>query len=375
MVGTSETTDRIQSWLLLWGHSVVRVATESAFLGAVSVRRVDAAVVVCGGVGLGGICPASLPLPVDAAPLMLVGGNVVACRRSDEFLEVLPRPGRRGRHLRRAVRSCVQKAELARRHLAEVQIYHEYIQFLGHETRTPLTSALAALEILEGELADGTVAGAQRSGFARLASRNLRRLGQTLEWTEDYLTARTSAAAPRWREGRAGDFITRATGLDTPRPEVALVFEAGVEELRFLSDEALLRLLLRQVIHALRYHVPGTRLTLRISSAGAHAAGWEAAGSSEAAELVIALHAVPPEGQKSPGPLARAGLTERGETPEQELARLLQFTVSRELLQLFGARLTVPPPGNGPALLLVLPVTPPGALPTQSCELRVPVCV
>jgi len=372
--GNPALVEQAQSWLLRWGHSVVRAATEPAFLAAVSVRRVDAAVICCGGGGLGGVCPASLPLPVDAAPLLLLGAGRGDCHRRTGYLEVMPHPGRGGRRLRRALHACVRQAELARRHLADVQVYHEYIQFLGHETRTPLTSALAALEILAADGVEGDEAAARRAGFARLALRNLRRLGETLEWTEDHLAARTSAAAPRWREGRAGDIVTRAAGLDTPRPELALVFEAGVEELPVLSDEALLRLLLRQVFHALRYHAPGARLALRISSPAARTEGWEAAGPAGAVELVLAFRVSSPAGEPAPGRVARTGLVERGEAPEQELSRLIQFTVSRELLQLFGARLTVPPAGDGPALRLVLPTVPPGAVPARSCELRLPVC-
>ncbi len=374
LTGSSPLTQQVHAWLLRWEHSVVHAATESAFVAAASVRRVDAVVVVCEEGGLGGHCPGSLPVPADVAPRVLVGPGARACRRPDCYVEALPNPGRGGRHLRRAVRWCAQRAELMREHLSDIRVYHEYIQFLGHETRTPLTSALAALEILERELGgEGEPAG-RRTEFVRLAARNLRRLGQTFEWTEDYLGARAAALAPRWREGRAGDFVAHAAGPGSPRPDLTLVFESGAEELSLLSDPSLLRALVQQALHALRYHAPGCRVTLRVSTAGGEPASWPGASATAGSHLLLAFHRDAPGESAAGGLTARAGLAERGEAPENELARLVQFTVARELLQVLCARLTIPLAGDGPVLQIVMPAVPVTARPAQPCDQCAPVC-
>jgi signal transduction histidine kinase len=276
--------------------------------------------------------------------------------------------------LRRALGYGLQRAELTRRHLAELTGHHEYVQFLGHELRTPITSALAALEILAGEGTVGPEPGGREADFVRIALRNLKRLRETLEWTEDYLDARTSALAPRWRDGRLGELVTQAVGLETPRPDISLVFEAGAESLPVISDGHLLHGLLQQVCRTLRYHAPGAHVTLRISARVGidEAAPWR---GGTPAEFVVALHVSWPPDSRGPARVSRTSLVEPGEGPQQELSRLVRLTVSREILALFGARLTLPALEDGaPTLQIVLPTAPPGAISVFSCAPRPAVC-
>jgi hypothetical protein len=257
-----------------------------------------------------------------------------------------------------------------RRHTAEVRIYHEYIQFLSHEIRTPITSALSSLEILDAEFSLRGLGEDRRGDFVRIALRNLKRLRETVNWTEEYLATRSGSLAPRWEEGRVGELFTQASGFSDSRPDLALVFEGGVETAPMVSDVQLLRALLQQVLHALAHHAPESRPRLRLAlRADPDGALPPLGGPARAAEVIASLQLSTPNGE--PATLrARAGLAERGDGTDAELSRLLEFTVSREILELLGARIVVPPASavNGPVLSLALPTIPPASLPVPVCE-------
>ncbi len=69
------------------------------------------------------------------------------------------------------------------------------LHFLGHEFRSPLTAAKTALEALQGELSSDSIAGRQEDQtaveaslkMADIALRNIQRLHQTVEWSQDLL--------------------------------------------------------------------------------------------------------------------------------------------------------------------------------------------
>ncbi len=74
-----------------------------------------------------------------------------------------------------------------------------YLHFLGHELRSPLTAAKTALEALQSELSVGIVgsgkpvevdaAGVQAClKMTDIALRNIQRLHQSVEWSQDLLT-------------------------------------------------------------------------------------------------------------------------------------------------------------------------------------------
>ena len=367
LAGHAPLADQVEAWLRGWGHSVAQVASEAGLPAAGSVRRTDAIVVVCDGDGPEGCCPAALAAREDAAPMLLVGRRARVCSRADRFVELVPAPAADGRRLRRALGHCLRRTAVTRRHAAEAKIHHEYVQFLGHELRTPITSALSALEILAAEQGEST---GREADFVRLALRNLKRLRETLEWTEDYLEARTAALTPRWREERLGELVTIAAGLGAPRPDLALVFEGGAEAVPVVSDASLLRGLLQQACRTLRYHAPDARVTLRISARpGAHdGEPWRDAGPERCAEVVLALHVDRPDGARGSARVSRTSLVSRDEGPQEELSRLARCTVSPEVLALLGGRLTIPATGEaGPALQIFLPAVPPDAAPLPDC--------
>lgn len=368
LTGESLLTEQVRACLQRWGHTVVHAATEEAFRGAASYRRADAVVVVCDGRGLEGHCPVSIPCRGEPAPMILVGRPGRGCRRNDHELEIVPDLGRGGRRLARALRGCLARSAQMRRHDAEIKVYHEYIQFLSHEIRTPITSALAALEILARAPA---AAGDERRGdFVRIGLRNLKRLRETVNWTEEYLAARTVAVAPRWSEGRIGELIAAAAGPACPRPDLSLTFEGGVEAATMISDPSLLRALVQQVLHAVRYLAPEARVALRagLRPAG-DGAGLAATGLSLEGELQLSfVTGSAGEGERHRR-VARTGLVEPGDEPDAQMLRLIEFTISREVLALLGGRLAVVsrPPADPPLLSLSLPLVPPGAVPAPAC--------
>ncbi len=370
MTGSSSLADQVESLLRRWGHTVARSGSQGEFKAAASHRLTDTVVVVCDGEGFEGCCPATLQPAGESAPMLLVGRAGRGCGRAEAFLERVAEPGRGGRRLARALRYCLERAAQMRRHAAEVKVYHEYIQFLSHEIRTPITSALSALEILDAEFALRGLDEDRRGDFVRIALRNLKRLRESVNWTEDYLATRSGSLSPRWRESRVGELFTQASGFAASRPDLALVLEGGIESAPMVSDVDLLRALLQQVLHALAHLAPGTRLKLRLAlrpDAGAPAPAL--GGLERTAEVVASLHLVGPDGQTAAPRLSRAGLVERGEGPDLELTRLLEFTVSREVLCLLGARITVPSrtAQGGPILVLSLPVVPPASVAAPAC--------
>jgi signal transduction histidine kinase len=68
-----------------------------------------------------------------------------------------------------------------------------YLHFLGHELRSPLTAAKTALEALQGELSgelDSSVDARALEASLKMtaiAVRNIQRLQQTVEWSQDLL--------------------------------------------------------------------------------------------------------------------------------------------------------------------------------------------
>lgn len=375
VTGDSPLAAQVEYWLRRWGHTVTRCVTATEFRAAASIRRSDVIVIACDGRGLDGYCPLSLPLFGEVPPLLQIGRSDQSCRRQMLYCERVPEPGRAGRQLARGLRRCLARAVQMKAHADELKGHQEYVQFLSHEIRTPITSALSALEILSRDAMTESgqavrTPSDRRDGFVQLALRNLKRLRETVEWTEEYLAARTLSLVPRWEERQVGELFTQASGQEGPRPDLSLVFEAGSDAGAMVSDPQLLRTLVQQVLRTLRYHAPGARVTLRLSrrqERTPHHA--DPVAHSEDAEVVVAAWVSTPSGTDEPGSVSRAGLTRPGDPPEAALLQLLEYSVSPELLALLGGRITIPAPSGArvPALVLALPVVPPGAVPGLPC--------
>jgi hypothetical protein len=291
-------------------------------------------------------CPNQLAKSESSAPMLLVGGGPGRRTCRQNCWVNIERISPEGRNLRQALETCLARSEQLRRKSEELNGYQDYLQFLSHELKTPLTAAQTALQLLLGEADD--VSDARRREFLDIALRNLRRLGNTITWSEDYLNDRMAPAAPNWSRQGAGSLIVELvrSGDDD---ELAVECDAAVGKVELVTDVRLLRSLLRQVNRALRYHAPGARLGLGVTLAG---------GGADGSRLVLAYRIE--AGGGAVGGVARTALVARAEEPGRELLRLVEFTVPEEVRQTLGAELIVPssPPDRHTVLELALPLSP-----------------
>lgn len=248
-----------------------------------------------------------------------------------------------------AWRSCKYQQEKI---LAQSRVHDEYLHFLGHELRSPLTAVKTALEVLQDELSaaaqpaddasDGSRASADRLRMVELALRNVHRLDRTMDWSQDLLAL--AHGAPQARRCRVAleellppDLWEKlAATCDLP------------DDLQVDTDPCLCRMLLKQLAGVLEYD-------------GRHRLA-AVTGSVLPGRVVIALQAASTESDgPDPAPVvARTHLVSLQETgrvdPASDLDRLTSFLVSEHLLQLLGAELQVQDPDSGQATLcLTLP--------------------
>jgi hypothetical protein len=219
-----------------------------------------------------------------------------------------------------------------------------------------VTAAQAALQVLEDALEEAD--DARQVSCVRIALRNLERLREAVAWSEDYLAARTVSAEPSWRREQAGDLVLAAVRDLGVTGGLPVRFAGETADAPVVGDPGILGTALRQVLRALRYHLGGGDVQLQVElRRPATAAGNDGAGSRE---LALVLHVTSGDGC---APVARTGLVEPGDGPQAELARLLDFAVSREVLAVLGARVRLPavPAGAVPVVELIVPAVPAAA--------------
>jgi hypothetical protein len=112
-----------------------------------------------------------------AAPLLVIGSVRGSCT---PWISI-PDSGPGGALLKAALRACEDRARELRGDPESRHDQDRYRDFLGHELRSPLTAAKTALSILEGD--PGMDSGSAR--MLRIALRNLDRLEETVEWSQE----------------------------------------------------------------------------------------------------------------------------------------------------------------------------------------------
>lgn len=113
----------------------------------------------------------------SAAPLLLIG---LAGHNRTPWVSI-PDSGPGGTLLKTALDSCRERARILRGDPAARNDRSQYRDFLGHELRSPLTSIKTALSVLDSE--EPNDPGSAR--MVRIALRNLERLEQTVEWSQE----------------------------------------------------------------------------------------------------------------------------------------------------------------------------------------------
>ena len=245
----------------------------------------------------------------------------------------------------------------------------DYIQFLNHELRTPLAAALAAMEALVATEADTSADASDDPTPQRLlldiATRNLRRLGQTINWSEEYLRPGLSVVKGEgecWCLDDLMALVKPATGLQS------LAWDCTEDEktIPLASDREGIAILLSQLSRALYYHAPTLRFRLCAAIApGEDDCHGDTRSPSPRQLLIAFVVADQAEGQpaeKSVGRVARTRLISPREDAEQgdgEFERLVGFSVSPELLLDLAAEIDLCDewsPGTCPVALRI-PVT------------------
>jgi hypothetical protein len=312
----------------------------------------DVIVVACGGDTAPAWCPGAANLPRQEVPVILVGGENDVCHCHRVALVRLRELGADGALLRSALDEALAPAVKLHREEDALHGFRDYVQFLRHELRTPVTAARAALQGLLRSLAE--TGDARQISCVEIALRNLERLREAVAWSEDYLSSRTISAEPSWREGSTAELLLAAAAELTADGGLRVVFAGDASVAPLTSDVALLSTALRQVLRALRYYRAGVAVGLHVERRSPSCCGLDVPDPGR--ELALSFHA---EVDAAPGSVARTGLVQPGETPQAELARLLDFAVSREVLGLLGARIVLPASErSGPLAELILPSVP-----------------
>ncbi len=353
--GSSQLTDEIQGYLDRWGMQVCRLPGVPLDFSFTLLRRCDV-VIVCGE-ECDELCPEGEIVPPDTPPILFVGQP---SRRGDDPLlgfNTIAGPGQDGCLLEEALATCLAYSQQVRRERAERHGFHQYAQFLNHELRTPITAVGTALQILVEELAQR---GEERLlGFANIGLRNVQRLQRTMAWSEGYLASRSLELIPDWQEWSVEMLVARATAEACAADELTVELATTAATQPLLSDAQLFGTVVQQVLHAVRYYAPDQAVTLQVKVSTSAEIGPLVPGGDDGPMLLLAYFLQPCAGEGlEPGQVARTGLVQRGDRPDEELLRLIEFTVSQEILALFGASLsTFSAPCDGePVVTVVLPL-------------------
>jgi signal transduction histidine kinase len=285
-----------------------------------------------------------------AAPLVLLGDHPGSILLTRGAWRTVNSAGPDGVDLKFALAASLDEAARRRGCAPEQNAPDGFLDFLGHELRSPLTAVKTALEVLQGELGglgeepDAPLAGAPgSSGCGRdmldIALRNIKRLHQTVDWSQDLMSLEAGLMSRGW-ETVPVDFLVEALA---DRHLVSL--DPAAAEKTLETDPALPKVLLGQLVRVLEYTAPQGQLKVRIQP-----------DPQQPRELVVALTAVQERGVPDPAQVNRTGLTRAdGQGTAAEINLLLEYVVSRKVLeQLQGRVAVVTGPGRSPSLHLTL---------------------
>jgi hypothetical protein len=316
--GDDRGCEQLWRWLEAWGLRARRLDPRE-HPATVSTERARAVVFAFGEQTSLPPAPAAAPA---AAPLVVVGPGdageleLLAWERVND-------PGPAGERLAAALRPCLDTNAVMQRGGPAFR------DFLNHELRTPLTAAGMALQTLALHLES---AGGPSLDLLDTALRNIQRLEQTVEWATDYVVDEPSAHAqqalpPVQLTDLLADLDAIDSSLDLTWSTDVGVWEA---ETSIARDEW--RRLLRQVHRALAFQQADAAVRLRVSLTG----------DQQGLLLVFEM----PRRQNR-GDLA--------DTCEEQLRRLLTFTIHPDLARRLQLRYDVVLTGEGLRLRLLLP--------------------
>lgn len=263
------------------------------------------------------------------APVILLGvsGSLLLAR---DAWQALPQSHPDSNELRLAVQTCLEKVALLRHGPASGQDREDFLSFLGHEMRSPLTATKTALEVLQGDL--GGLGSQEKSTNPQLkmleiALRNVRRLHHTVEWSQELM-----ASSPVQQNILLRDF--QGSELKEVLGKInASEWEPGALQASVHTDADGLSMVMDQVVRALHYALPQCQPL------------WSAQCSAED-EGALNLTLSPACGSVQDGAprISRLGLASsafQGDSATGELERLVRFVVSGVLVSCLGVDVDV----------------------------------
>lgn len=315
----------LRSLFWQWGVTVGRLPSSAGDGSRVSVEECDAVVSPDPASGTVHQVFSAMPDGAEkegvavpaAAPLLVIGPNMAA----DLAWVVIPHPGPGGALLKAALQSCQERAGVLRGNSGDRHDRRQFREFLGHELRSPMTAIRTALTILESEKI-------QSPGPARmlgLAQRNLSRLAQTVEWSQELMSLAEATPAPCLETVAVGDLVRAFPD------HMDLKLEGMSNSGEVYSDPVLVAILAGQMkrvlSHACPEGVPEFRLGCDPDSVGyCLSATIQDKGEESSVPRVSRT------GEGSPEPGNRA-----------EFVNLVRMLISPALLQVLGARVRVAP--------------------------------
>ncbi len=318
----------IRARLARWGFTVGEATLGDSLSQWPSIQECDLVVMAGDSVGLSwGDNPA---VDVDQwAPVILLGvsGPLLLVR---DAWQVLSEANPSSNTLRPAVQTCLDQVSLMRQTPQNQREREDFLSFLGHEMRSPLTAAKTALEVLQGDLGGLEEESGEpdpRLKMLEIALRSIRRLHNTVEWSHDLMGLSSVNEKVLLQEIEAQQWckaLQEAGHLPleySPRPHV------------LHTDPQALIQLLNQVVRALNYAYPDHHRELSIQ-----------ADAQREDTLCLVYQAYPDENAGHQPRISRLGLSSPGvgeASGSTELEQLLRFVVSRVLVSSLGAELEV----------------------------------
>ncbi len=257
---------------------------------------------------------------VPLAPVLLLGVSDPLLLDRDAWQGLLE-PNPESQQLRQAVQVGLEQTEMLRHGTGSGEDREDFLTFLGHEMRSPLTAAKTALEVLQGDLGGLHNPDAEPDPSLKMvevALRNVRRLHHTLEWSQELLSASNCGQNNPLQDLKAEqlqEFLGSTYSLYWGNIPHGILVHTDLEDLAQLLEQA---------GRALHYAMPGCTLELTVDCSG---------GELDTLELVLQPNF---SADQSETPrVARHGLIQgcSGENSKAaELRRLVLFVVSESLV-------------------------------------------
>lgn len=274
------------------------------------------------------------------APSILLGvsGPLLLARNA---WQGLPQSDPDRETLQQAVHRALEQSAILRSGYGAKVEQEEFLAYMSHEMRSPLTAAKTSLEILTDsftELDDGQSGSEEQHHMADIVRRNLDRLQQTVEWSQGLLM--TYLAPPD----------VQLEELDIPELEVilnqhfALHVDPALRDSTIRTDPVALVQLLRQLGRALAVNKPYGTLDLKVG---------KQEGPTDRLELQLCAQC--PAGKDDAAHVSRMGLVSPGpcrESSTRELEGFVQSLVATPLTFRLGVEIRV----MDNALSLTLPL-------------------